>query len=246
MNAPFTLLQISDCHLLEDPSGEYRGQNPDQCLSRLLPAMEAFNPDGMVLTGDVAEDASPDAYRRAIALLDGLAPNRAAIPGNHDDPELLNEMFSAAKFATQSVIEWGGWAVALIDSTLPNDPAGALSRDQQELLVQAQQRGLPTLVFIHHPPVTVDSPWIDRYALKAPETLIAALDPNRVRAVGFGHVHQVYSEHLNGIQYLSAPATSVNAQPNMAQFTPDPTGPKARWYRLWPNGRWASGVISAG
>lgn len=246
MTPPFTLLQISDCHLLADARGEYRGQHPDQGLQRLIPAMRAFKPDGLVLTGDVAEDGSAEAYHRAIEYVGDLAPKRAVIPGNHDEPELMSQVFSAAGFDQCRVCQWGGWAIALIDSTLANDPAGALSPDQYQVLANAQALGLPTVVLIHHPPVSVGSPWIDRYALKDPEAFIEALDPATVKAVGFGHVHQVYSEHHCGIQFLSAPASSVNAQPEMARFTPDPTGPKARWYRLWPDGRWATGIISAG
>jgi len=246
MTKPFTLLQISDCHLLADPKGRYRGQSPDECLQRLSPAMAAFKPDGLVLTGDVAEDGSSEAYERAIDALIGLAPKRAVIPGNHDDPDHMFDIFDAAGFAQRQVVTWGGWAVALLDSVQPNDPAGALSPTEYQLLEDAQTLALPTLVFLHHPPMAVGSPWIDRYALNAPEPFIEAVGLGQVQAVGFGHVHQVFSEHRGGVQYLSAPATSVNSQPDRDSFTPDPTGPKARWYRLWPNGRWASGVISAG
>jgi Icc protein len=94
--------------------------------------------------------------------------------------------------------------------------------------------------------VAVDSPWIDKYPLMKPEQLWARLDETMVRFVAFGHVHQAFSGAMNGIACLSAPSTVANSQSGMKRFTLDPTGPKARWFRLWPDGRWLSGIVSAG
>lgn len=243
---PFTLLQVSDCHLLEDPDGLYRDQSPDQCFQRLLPALKAIRPDGIVVTGDVAEDGSAAAYERATELLSGLCATIAYLPGNHDDVDVMSKVFGQAGYQDGPILDWGGWSVVLLNSVIPDDPAGELAEDQWSILDQAQALKKPTVVFVHHPPMAVGSPWIDKYPLRSPERLMTALDPQWVKAVGFGHIHQPFSEYRDGIQYLSAPATSVNSQVGMEKFTVDPTGPKARWYRLWPEGRWATGVISAG
>lgn len=243
---PFTLLQISDCHLLEDPAGLYRDQNPDQCLQRLLPALKVIRPDALVLSGDLAEDGSAAAYQRIVDHLNGLCSTIAYIPGNHDDVVLMHQIFGSAGYLSGPILDWAGWSVVLLNSVVPNDPAGELADDQMAILEQAQSREKPTLVFIHHPPMAVGAHWIDRFPLRSPERFMAALDSQWVKAVGFGHIHQPFSEFKEGIQYLSAPATSVNSQVGMEKFTVDPTGPKARWYRLWPEGRWATGVVSAG
>ncbi len=243
---PFTLIQLSDCHFLADAQGLYRDQNPDACLARLLPALKALKPDGVVLTGDLAEDGSPAAYERVVTHLNGLAEKVAWIPGNHDDLDAMSTIFGNAGYDSGPVLQWGGWRLALLNSVVANDPGGELDAGQLALLEGLADEPQPTMVFVHHPPMSVGSPWIDRYALRAPEALIERLDAQWAHVVAFGHVHQVFSATHEGVQYLSAPATSVNSQADMERFTTDPTGPKARWFRLMPQGRWATGVISAG
>ena len=245
MSKPFTLLQLSDCHLSADPAAEYRGQDADATLSSLLPACRQLAPEGVVLSGDIAEDGSAEAYRRVGRMIDGLAPRTAWIPGNHDDRSLMAEHLDGAGFEAGPLLDWGGWQIVLLDSAVPNRPEGHLDAERLAPL-DGLEAGRPALVFVHHQPLAVDSPWIDKYPLIEPERLWARLDPAIVKAVAFGHVHQAYSGERNGIACLSAPSTVANSQPGMARFTHDPTGPKARWFRLWPDGRWLSGLVSAG
>ena len=245
-HAPFTLLQISDCHLLDDPDGLYREQSPDQNILALLPALKRLKPDGVVITGDVAEQGGRAAYERFVSYLEGFCDQLAYIPGNHDDRTIMNEVFSAAGYHSGPVVNWGGWRLALLDSVVEDSPSGELGADDLACLQKLGETSEPTLVFVHHPPMAVGSAWIDRYPLTNGEAFMDCLDSAWVKAVSFGHVHQVFVENKKAIQYLSAPATSVNSQAGFDQFTVDPTGPKARWFKLWPEGRWATGVISAG
>ncbi len=245
MSEPFILLQLSDCHMSADPDALYRGHNADARLAALLPACRLLAPDGVILSGDIAEDGSREAYERAAGMIEGLAPRTAWIPGNHDDVATMAGVFDKAGFDAGPNLEWGGWQQVLLDSTIANRPEGRL--DEARLApLSALKHDRAALVFVHHQPLLVDSPWIDKYPLTEPEALWHRLDPETVRCVAFGHVHQAYSGEKNGIACLSAPSTVANGQPGMARFTDDPTGPKARWFRLWPDGRWLSGIVSAG
>lgn len=245
MSEPFTLLQLSDCHLSADPAAEYRGQNADANLLSLLPACRLLAPDGAVLSGDVAEDGSAEAYRRAAKMIDGLAPDTAWIPGNHDERATMSEAFDAAGYRAGPLLEWGGWRIVLVDSAVPDRPEGHL--DEARLApLQDLPSDRPTIVFVHHQPMAVGSPWIDKYPLIEPERFWTMLNLQAVKVVAFGHVHQAFSGQHRGIACLSGPSSVANSQPGMARFTLDPTGPKARWFRLWPDGRWLSGIVSAG
>ena len=245
MSPPFTLLQLSDCHLSADPATLYRGQDADANLHSLLPACRVLAPDGVVLTGDVAEDGSASAYRRAARAVDGLAPETAWIPGNHDERQCMAQVFDEFGFSAGPQLDWGGWQIILLDSARPNRPEGHLDPQRMAPLEELQPER-PALVFVHHQPLPVDSPWIDKYPLTEPEQLWQRLPPEIVKAVGFGHVHQAFSGLHKRIACLSAPSTVANSQPGMQRFTLDPTGPKARWFKLWPDGRWLSGLVSAG
>lgn len=241
----YKLVQLSDCHLPDDPDADYRGENADANLKRLLPAVRALRPDGIVLSGDVSEDASPASYRRVRDLLDGICPEIAWLPGNHDDREVMQAELSSRGFSAGPLLERGGWQIVLLDSAVPDRPEGHL--DEQRLAPLEKLDGQrPALVFIHHQPVPVNAPWIDKYPLVDADQLWDRLDPAMVRAVAFGHVHQAFSGEKNGIACLSAPSTVANSQPETDTFTPDPTGPKARWFNLHPTGQWQTGLISAG
>lgn len=242
---PFTLLQLSDLHLSADPSALYRSQNADANLKALLPACRLLAPDGLILSGDVAEDASPEAYQRALEWTIDLAPRKGWIPGNHDCVDVMGGILEAAGYEAGPVLSWGDWQIALLDSATPDRPEGHLG-DQRLAPLSALSPDRPAAVFVHHQPLAVGSQWIDKYPLTEPEKLWSRLDGTRAQFVAFGHVHQAFSGEHNGIACLSAPSTVANSQPGMARFTLDPTGPKARWFRLWPDGRWLSGIVSAG
>jgi Icc protein len=245
VSEPFTLLQLSDSHLSADPAAEYRGQNADANLERLLPACRLLAADGLILSGDVAEDGSAEAYRRALRLTNGLAPRTAWIPGNHDELEAMADIFEPAGYASGPLLDWGQWQIALLNSARPDRPEGHLSEAGLAPLQNLSPKR-PAMVFVHHQPLPVGSPWIDKYPLVEPDRFWAMLNPEAVRIVAFGHVHQAFSGEHNGMACLSAPSTVANSQPGSPRFTLDPTGPKARWFRLWPDGRWLSGIVSAG
>ncbi len=245
----FTLIQISDCHFARDPQASYRGENADRNLARLQVGIAAMAPDALVLTGDISEDGSRESYQRVAEQVRPWAPLRAWLPGNHDEKSAMAEVLAEPDFTAGPVLDWGGWRLVLLDSTLDDRGDGAVD-DQRLAPLDAVSLSVssdrPSLAFIHHQPMPVNAPWIDKYGMANAELLWKRLADTTVRAVGFGHVHQAFKAEKNGIVCLSAPSTVANSQAEMEKFTPDPTGPKARWYRLHADGRWQTGLISAG
>lgn len=244
----FTLIQISDCHFARDPEASYRGENADRNLARLRVGIEAMAPDGLVLSGDISEDGSIESYRRVADQVRDWAPLRAWLPGNHDEKTAMAEVLSEPDFLAGPVLDWGGWRLVLLDSAFGDRGDGMVDEDRLAPLdfVQAEATQRPALAFIHHQPVPINAPWIDKYGMANAGLLWERLAGSRVRAVGFGHVHQAFMGERDGIVCLSAPSTVANSQAATEVFTPDPTGPKARWYRLHDDGRWQTGLISAG
>ncbi|MEN1728073.1 MAG: metallophosphoesterase [Pseudomonadota bacterium] len=244
----FTLIQISDCHFSADPIAVYRNENPDRNLARLQVGIEAMAPDGLVLTGDISEDGSIESYERVAAQVEGWAPLRAWLPGNHDHKDHMAEVLTEPDFMAGPVLDWGGWRLVLLDSAYGDRGDGMVDDARLAPLsaVRTDTSDRPALAFIHHQPVPVNASWIDQYGMANSELLWDRLAETRVRALGFGHVHQAFKGEKNGIVCLSAPSTVANSQAEMEVFTPDPTGPKARWYRLHDDGRWQTGLISAG
>jgi Icc protein len=242
---PTTLLQLSDSHLSEDPQAEYRGQPADANLATLRPAIQDLKPDAIVLSGDVSEDASSASYWRMGGFVRDLSPRIAWIPGNHDERAAMAAVFDELGFEGGPVLTFGGWQVLLLDSAWPNRPEGELNEARLAPVDQLDGQA-PALVFVHHQPLLVGSPWIDKYPLVEPERLWRRLAGKPVEAVAFGHVHQVFEGERDGVACLSAPSTAANGQREAPRFTPSEQGPSARWFRLWPDGRWETGILDAG
>ncbi|MGK7889036.1 MAG: metallophosphoesterase [Leptolyngbyaceae cyanobacterium] len=81
----FTLVQITDTHLLADPTAQLRGCNPWQTLQDCLRQVATHQPNGVLLTGDLADQGQPAAYDALVAAVSTLGCPVYWLPGNHDD-----------------------------------------------------------------------------------------------------------------------------------------------------------------
>lgn len=242
------IVQVSDCHVARDPQTAYRGQNADRNLSSLLPAIRRWQPDLLLLTGDVSEDASAAAYGRVAALLSTAGAPVLALPGNHDDPALMRRYFPLGPWAGPHVHAGRNWQLILLDSTEPGCIHGVFSSSDLEHLERCLAKGADrnTLLALHHQPVAVDSLWIDRYALERPEEFWAVVDRHpQVRCVTWGHVHQDFSAGRGEVTLLGSPSSVANSLPGREAFTLDLGGPACRWLELNAAGTLATGLLRA-
>lgn len=242
------LVQISDCHVSSDPETAYRGLDAGRSLKSLLPAIRQFQPDLVLLTGDVSEDASPASYRRVAALLGTIGAPVLALPGNHDDPHVMRHHFPDGPWKGPLFRAVKGWQLVLLDSTVRDEVSGALSDD----CLAALESGLSNcmsdhvLLALHHQPVTVGSPWIDKYALREPDSFLQLLDKDdRIRCVAWGHVHQDFCSERGKVKLLGSPSSVANSIPGREQFTLDVGGPACRWLVLDRDGGVETGLLRA-
>lgn len=241
------IVQLSDCHLPADPETPYRGQDADANLERVWRKALAWGPDAVLLTGDLSEDASEASYLRLGRLLRTDVP-LLALPGNHDDSALMRREFPRGAWGGPLVWENGDWSLVLTDSTVPGRVAGGFSAAALERLsaVLSQSAGPHLLVALHHQPIPVDAPWIDRYPLEAPEGFLDVLDSEpRVRCVIWGHIHHHFAAERNGVLMLGAPSTAANTLPRATRFELDPAGPACRRLELGDDGTVAYGLLYA-
>jgi len=239
-------VQITDCHLPADPRQEYRGINPHENLQGMLQKARLLNPDLLLASGDLSEDGSQVSYETLQKYFKPFDIPVLALPGNHDDASLLAEVFPGSPVDSISVSEHGSWQIIRLNSCLPGRPEGCLSEDVlnelERILINHKQR--PKLIAVHHQPVTVGSPWIDKYRLFNPEAFLQVVDkyPD-VKAVVWGHVHQVFETERNGTAMLGSPSSAINSLTGAQKFTADPAGPACRWLELKPNGTLLSGTV---
>jgi Icc protein len=232
------IAQLSDCHLEADPETTYRGQDAGANLKAVWKKVGQWRPDIIFLTGDLSEDASPESYERLCDVVD-TDVTTLALPGNHDDHLLMEQRFSMGPWKGPFEYERGSWLIVLLDSTLPGRIEGGFSSADLEQLhsVLSLSSKPNVLLALHHQPVPVKAPWIDRYALTGPDEFleIAGSDP-RVRCVVWGHIHHHFAAVRDGVLFLGAPSTAANTLAQTDRFSLDPAGPACRTLELDDSG----------
>lgn len=241
------LLQISDPHLFADPEGDLLGQRTRLTLEGVLNLAQANSgaADRVLLTGDLSQDASPAAYRYLADRCGRLGLPCHALPGNHDDPAEMARSLDASSIDMPHEVDCGPWRLILLDSTLAGREGGHLAAGSLRRLAAtlAARPQAPTLVFLHHQPVPVGSPWLDGIGLNNPEDLFALLDHQpQVRGLVFGHIHQDFRAERNGVALLGAPSTCIQFRPGSQDFALDAATPGYRWLELHPDGRIDTGI----
>lgn len=245
--AGLRLVQLSDCHLLADSTRSYRGIDPWANFQRVWQAARAWKPDIVLLTGDLREDSSTLPYEHISRLLGNEVP-LLALPGNHDDPSVMKKWFPLGPWEGILSHELAHWQLVLLDSTTPGRVDGALTGKILRDVGQTVARGKAphVLIALHHQPVSVDSPWIDRWPLRNPGPFLELIDgEDRIRCVVWGHIHQCFEEKRGETHLLGCLSTAANTVGGTRKFVHDKKGPGCRWLILEPGGGIETGVIYA-
>jgi Icc protein len=217
-------------------------------LVAVIQAVAAWRADAVMLTGDLSEDASESSYQRLADYIHTLDIPVCAIPGNHDLPEVMQSYFPHGPYQGPYLQAAGAWKLLLLNSARPRRVDGSIAAvDLQHLAewLKAESTG-PALLALHHQPVPVGAPWIDKHMLDQPQNLLQCVaDHPQVKAVVWGHVHQPFETALGGVRFMSAPSSAANSLPGTERFSLDPSGPACRWLELFDDGRLDSGILHA-
>lgn len=241
------IVQLSDSHLPADPEKPYRGENADANLERVWKKARAWGPDLVLLTGDLSEDASEASYERMARIIDARVPI-LALPGNHDEHEAMKEKFPHGPWAGPLAWESGNWLIVMTDSTAPGHVEGRFSESALMKIraVMAKSERDHILLALHHQPVPVDAPWIDKYPLVEAEDFLGMVDSEpRIRCVLWGHIHHHFALERNGVLFLGSPSTAANSLPRADRFDPDPAGASCHRIELGESGSVAYGQLYA-
>lgn len=245
------VLQLSDCHLSSNPEKPYRGENADANFAAVWASARAWGPDILLLTGDLSEDASAASYQRLASWLPDDLPC-LALPGNHDHPTTMARWFPQGPWGEPLAYEAGDWLLVMMHSAKPGRIEGAFSDEEidglRKILASSQQPHV--LIALHHQPVPVQAPWIDRYPLANPQAFLDVVDGEpRVRCVIWGHIHHHFVAERNAgknrVLMLGAPSTAANSLARSQRFEADPAGPAARTLELQDSGAVVYGQVYA-
>ena len=153
--------------------------------------MLAFDPDAVVVKGDLTSRGRPEEYRAFLASYGRLGARLHHVRGNHDallDSSLVGE---SAPYA----VDLPGITLAVLDTTVPGAVGGELPREQVGWLDElARDRTGAVVVLTHHPVWDVDASMgvLSKYVIRLDDSLaLLELVARRQNIVGVlsGHTH---------------------------------------------------------
>ncbi|HEX6996685.1 MAG TPA: 3',5'-cyclic-AMP phosphodiesterase [Gammaproteobacteria bacterium] len=239
---PVRILHITDTHLHAAADGRMRGVATYETFRSTLERVrhdERWPPDAIVATGDIVQDESRRGYERFRAALEPLGVPVLSIPGNHDDPGLMQQLLDTPPFQVGGERRLGNWALILVSTFLQGEDAGGVGKERLAALDAALARNADAhvLVCMHHHPLPMRSAWLDGVGLRDAAAFLAVIDAHpQVRCVLWGHVHQASDRERRGVRYLSTPSTCAQFLPGSEFFALDERPPGFRWLRLEPDG----------
>ena len=218
------IIILSDIHILPD-GGKIIGIDPSERLELAIAHINRTQADAdlCIVTGDLTHLGDPQSYailRRLLVLL-GI-PVKILI-GNHDNRANFCAAFPDADTDQNGFVQFssvlGGYKLIGLDSV--NSPriegtrvgAGNLDGGRLEFLSRSLEGGLPSIVFLHHPPFDTAFPGMDEIRLMDADSFHLRLKGHDVRHIIMGHIHRSISVSWRGM-----PATVVKSLVDQMPF----------------------------
>ncbi len=242
---PASILHLTDLHLQADPAAEIKGVRTRETLIDVLQFInegvhaDRWSFDTLVVTGDLTHDERSETYEALRELLGESLSQCRLVPGNHDDRELIRRVFPEITPTEGASLNFSldvdGWRLIGLDSHVTGELYGRIGTPQlewlsRELTTHAAQ---PSVLFMHHPPVSIDSKWLDDIGLRDADALGEVVrTASQVQLICAGHVHQEYEGTLHGARVVTTPSTGVQFVPGTEELACDEVPPGFRIVHL--------------
>ncbi len=230
----FSFIQISDHHILETETSLLRGFSTGYALRAVLNQIaknHAGQFDFLVMTGDLVNEPTPEAYRTFGQLLglrngsnlsahfpeplaasvDGLADFPVyCLPGNHDDRELFYRQFfpqTTPGGLANAAFEHKGVHFIFLD--MGPDVKAKAHPETIEFLERHLRQGLPSVLMLHHHLAPIGSAWLDEFIADDVENFWQTVTDQRVMGIFCGHTHVTYEISVRGIPICGVRSTAI-------------------------------------
>jgi Icc protein len=243
-----SILQLTDLHLFADPESTMLGVNTahyfNAVLNLALASGESF--DLLLLTGDLAQEPCQQSYHYIVNTLNALPMPCVCLPGNHDEFELMQQIFNTDQIHCHKQIFLGNWQIISLNSRLASKPEGYLAAQELLFLEQCLRENPAhfSLIAVHHHCLASHSAWMDTMMITNSAALWAIVNRySQTRVIVHGHVHQVMDDQMDSVRVLGTPSTCFQFQPESLTFSVDTTSPAYRQIRLFADGSVESDVV---
>lgn len=220
------ILQISDFHLRGDGGLSFLVVDTKACFETTLRHLKHVfslpnqRPDVIVITGDLADSGDAAAYEILYEALNHFNVPVYAVPGNHDRRDRMRSILKGWSIENPETAPYFCYAVDLkearlvfCDSMSPGSHSGHFPMKvapwlERELLTHPN---IPTLVFMHHPPIVTGMGAMDE-AYEHVDMLLGILSKAPWARLCCGHMHRPIMTMVSGISCITAPATSMQIE----------------------------------
>jgi len=217
------IIQITDLHIGQEGEETF-GVDVRTNFLNILAEAKFLNPDYLVVTGDLCYDKGDVAiYQWIKARLDKTELPYQVIGGNHDDVEMMREVFAmdhvVSKKGLYYAMKLGKQTCLFMDSS-----TGKHSKEQLKWLQRQVYNSEGDLViFTHHPPVMAGVKFMDnKYALQDMDQIQPLLLEYKDRIQLFcGHYHVDKSIHFQNLTVHITPSCYIQIQQDTDDFLPD-------------------------
>ena len=246
-----SLLHITDTHLFGSPEGTLLEMNTHNSLNHVVNIVKQNETeiDFIVATGDIAQDASEEAYKSFMNIIGDLDIPYRWIPGNHDDLSMMEKVAYGAGIY-EKLVQINNWQILFLNTSVSGQVYGNLSADEIEFLessLQAVESDVSVdhcMICLHHNPIKGNAGWMEGIGLKNGEKFFQIITQfQKPKCVVYGHVHQGLDYVHESIRCLCTPSTCIQFKPNVAHFTLDKANPGYRILKLSEDGRIDTKVI---
>ncbi|GAB2560955.1 metallophosphoesterase [Spirosoma aerophilum] len=215
---------LTDMHIGAD--GELvQGVDVRQNFLKALDAVAELKPNCLVLGGDLCNTKSdPAIYTWIRKQIDQLPFPNYVIAGNHDDPVIMAEVFNKRHNLVSGELYYAlpleGRPALFLDSS-----KGAFSDTQWEWLREymVALRDNNVVIFMHHPPLPADVPFMDRkFAFRQSDEFLDLIRdlPCHVTVV-CGHYHVEKTVQRGNLLVLLTPSTFYQLKQDTPEFAID-------------------------
>ena len=213
------IAQVTDPHIKAEGRLAYKKVDTALNLSRCVQHLQNLvtPPDIILITGDLTDFGRPEEYKLLRKLLAPLDNPIYVIPGNHDERENFRKAFSDHDYLPKVgeflhyVVEDYPLRMIGLDTTIPGQAGGEMCSSRLQWLDQqlANKADVPTLLFMHHPPIKTGIQHMDVQNCANAKALGELIEKHsQVFQILCGHVHRPIHTQWHGVTVTTAPSSS--------------------------------------
>ncbi|KQW77211.1 hypothetical protein ASC89_18600 [Devosia sp. Root413D1] len=195
------IAQLSDIHL--------DGVSSLQRLDRVLQWVAELRPDGVAVSGDLANNTHAANYAVLKTRLEALGAPVLVVPGNVDSREAMREVFGGpGEGPLNRVVQVGDVRLIGLDVIVPGAAHGDAAPVLGWLEAELNSGGAPALIFLHQHPFDCGMDQYETIDCRNKEGLAAVLEAagDTVLGISCGHLHRPMFTRFAGVPATLAPA----------------------------------------